>query len=137
MAAPKPTPLQAFLRQLAAPRAKTTRVPKLRGATRDRASRDLEVAHLRAGFSGDAEGIVVQQYPQDNTEVPRTVDALQQAIATFRQAIVEDPTYARAYAGLADCYALLGGYRVAPADDFMPKFAICGVRERCAFCDSW
>jgi beta-lactam-binding protein with PASTA domain len=70
MAAPKPTPLQAFLHQLAAPQAKTTRVPKLLGATRDRASRDLEVAHLKANFTGDAGGIVVQQYPQDNMEVP-------------------------------------------------------------------
>ena len=70
MAAPKLTPLQAFLHQLAAPQARTTRVPKLLGATRDRASRDLEVAHLRASFAGDAGGVVVQQYPQDNTEVP-------------------------------------------------------------------
>jgi len=69
MAAPKPTPMQAIWSQLAAPKPKTVRVPKLQG-TRDDASRDLEIAHLRASFTGDAGGSVVQQYPQSGTEVP-------------------------------------------------------------------
>lgn len=69
MEAPKLTPIQAFWRRLADPQAKTVRVPTLQGATRDRASRDLEAAHLKANFSGDAAGIVVQQYPHEGTEV--------------------------------------------------------------------
>jgi TolB-like protein/DNA-binding winged helix-turn-helix (wHTH) protein/Tfp pilus assembly protein PilF len=48
----------------------------------------------------------------------RTTDGFQQAIEYFGQAIAIDPSYARAYAGLADCYALLGGYSVAPQKDF-------------------
>lgn len=69
MAAPKPTAYQAFLHQLATPQTKTTRVPKLVGGTRDIASRNLEVAHLKASFTGEG-GTVVQQYPPDGTEVP-------------------------------------------------------------------
>jgi len=38
----------------------------------------------------------------------RTVRGFEDAIACFKQAIHEDPAYALAYAGLADCYALLG-----------------------------
>ena len=40
----------------------------------------------------------------------RTVEGFQSAITQFQQAIEKDPTYALAYAGLADCYNLLGGY---------------------------
>jgi beta-lactam-binding protein with PASTA domain len=68
MAAPKPTPLQAFVSQIVAPQPKTVRVPKLRG-TRDDASRDLEFAHLRASFTGDPGGTVVQEYPTAGTAV--------------------------------------------------------------------
>jgi len=38
----------------------------------------------------------------------RTEEALHKAIDYFRRAIDEDPTYAPAYAGLADCYNQLG-----------------------------
>ena len=38
----------------------------------------------------------------------RTVDGYQRAIAFFEKAIAVDPSYAKAYAGLADAYALLG-----------------------------
>jgi TolB-like protein/Tfp pilus assembly protein PilF len=38
----------------------------------------------------------------------RTEDALNRSIAYFQQAIVKDPSYALAYSGLADAYALLG-----------------------------
>ena len=45
----------------------------------------------------------------------------QQAIKCFEQAVHVDPTYARAYAGLADSYALLGGYSGYPQKQFMLK----------------
>ncbi len=40
----------------------------------------------------------------------RGVDGLQRAIDFFQQAVNKDPQNARAYAGLADSYALIGGF---------------------------
>src|SRR5215471_18634724 len=51
----------------------------------------------------------------------RSVAGFLQAVDYFKQATTKDPTYARAYAGLADCYALIGGYSERPEPDFMPK----------------
>jgi TolB-like protein/DNA-binding winged helix-turn-helix (wHTH) protein/Tfp pilus assembly protein PilF len=53
----------------------------------------------------------------------RTADGLRAALAYFNQAINEDPTYAQAYSGLADTYALLGDwqYAVMPAKEGLPK----------------
>jgi TolB-like protein/DNA-binding winged helix-turn-helix (wHTH) protein/Tfp pilus assembly protein PilF len=44
----------------------------------------------------------------------RTPDGIQKAIQSFQQAIDKDPTYALAYAGLADCYHV-------PANPLPPK----------------
>jgi len=38
----------------------------------------------------------------------RTAADIQKAISAFQKSIAADPTYAKAYAGLADCYELLG-----------------------------
>ena len=53
----------------------------------------------------------------------RTAESLKVALAYFNQAIDEDPKYARAYAGLADTYALLGDwqYAVMTPKDALPK----------------
>jgi TolB-like protein/DNA-binding winged helix-turn-helix (wHTH) protein/Flp pilus assembly protein TadD len=53
----------------------------------------------------------------------RTADGLKIALAYFNQAIDEDSTYARAYSGLADTYALLGDwqYAVMTAKEALPK----------------
>ena len=51
----------------------------------------------------------------------RTLDGLQQSIDFFNQAIDKDPRYARAYAGLADAYALLADFNVLPAREVTPK----------------
>jgi TolB-like protein/Flp pilus assembly protein TadD len=51
----------------------------------------------------------------------RTPQGFERAIECFQQAIAKDPTYARAYAGLADSYALMSGYSLAPQNQFMPK----------------
>ena len=51
----------------------------------------------------------------------RTPRGFEQAIECFQQAIAKDPNYARAYAGLADSYALLSGYTQAPQTESMPK----------------
>lgn len=51
----------------------------------------------------------------------RTRQGFEAAADSFRQAIDLDPTYARAYAGLADCYFLLGGYSLQPQLETLPK----------------
>ncbi len=51
----------------------------------------------------------------------RSVAGFEHAIGFFQQATTKDPNYARAYAGLAGCYALIGGYSERPQADFMPK----------------
>src|SRR5579864_1076315 len=40
----------------------------------------------------------------------RNRQAIDEAIKLFSQAVERDPKYARAYAGLADCYLLTGSY---------------------------
>jgi tetratricopeptide (TPR) repeat protein len=53
----------------------------------------------------------------------RTTESLFQAIKYFQRAIDTEPTYAPAYAGLADCYFLLGSvpYTALPPDEAFPK----------------
>lgn len=43
------------------------------------------------------------------------------AIQCFEQAVAKDPSYARAYAALADSYALTGSYYASPAQEVIPK----------------
>ena len=58
----------------------------------------------------------------------RTAQGFEQAINYFQQATEKDPNYARAYAGLADSYALIGGYSVRPQTEFMPKARAAALR---------
>ena len=51
----------------------------------------------------------------------RTGADIRTAISYFERAVAIDPDYARAYADLADCYALLGGFSGAPQGEFMPR----------------
>jgi len=51
----------------------------------------------------------------------RTEEGLARSIEYYQQAIREDPGYARAHAGLADSYVLLGIYGIRPPNDVMPK----------------
>jgi eukaryotic-like serine/threonine-protein kinase len=53
----------------------------------------------------------------------RTPEGLQKAIEYFQQAVDKDPTYALAYAGLADTYDMVGWFKqsVAPPREAMPK----------------
>jgi serine/threonine-protein kinase len=51
----------------------------------------------------------------------RTGQDLQKGIGYFQQAIEKDPTYALAYAGLADCYAVLFVYAGLPSSENFPK----------------
>ena len=51
----------------------------------------------------------------------RTPLGFQQAVEYFQQAIAKDPNYARAYAGLADTFALMSTWGQVPQNEFMPK----------------
>ena len=51
----------------------------------------------------------------------RTGADLQKALICFDEAIKEDPVYALAYAGLADCYNVMSLYSVVPPREAMPK----------------
>jgi TolB-like protein/DNA-binding winged helix-turn-helix (wHTH) protein/Tfp pilus assembly protein PilF len=60
----------------------------------------------------------------------RTVGGFDDAIACFKEAIAADPTYALAYAGLADCYALLGAaeYGAQPPREALPRARAAAAR---------
>src|SRR6516165_8624369 len=51
----------------------------------------------------------------------RTPEDFEKAITYFQQAIEKDTSYALAYSGMADCYALLADYGAEPPDETMPK----------------
>jgi len=51
----------------------------------------------------------------------RTAQGFQQATEYFQQAIAKDPGYAKAYAGLADSYAMAGSYDFSLQSELMPK----------------
>jgi len=60
----------------------------------------------------------------------RTPDGLKVAMTYFKQAIEEDPTYAQAYAGLADTYNLLGDWEygaLAPSEAY-PKGKAAAIK---------
>ena len=46
---------------------------------------------------------------------------LSSALESFEKAIARDPGYAHAYAGLSDCYMLMGAYGVRPGTEIEPK----------------
>jgi len=51
----------------------------------------------------------------------RTAENIKKAIAEFKSATDTDPNFALAYAGLADCYALLPEYAGTPASEALPQ----------------
>jgi len=51
----------------------------------------------------------------------RTPDDLKRALRYFEQAVAQDPDYALAYVGLADCYNLLREYAAMPEDEAYRK----------------
>ena len=53
----------------------------------------------------------------------RSAADLQKARGYFEQAIALDPQYALAYAGLADCWLLIGGYNFVAPKEAIPKAA--------------
>ena len=58
----------------------------------------------------------------------RTEEGFQQAAKYFQQAIARDPSYARAYAGLADTYSLTSTWSWGSPNDLMPKARNAAVK---------
>lgn len=58
----------------------------------------------------------------------RTPQGFQEAVGYFQQAIAKDSSYARAYAGLADSYALTGSYGFSPPSEVMPKARLAALK---------
>jgi len=65
----------------------------------------------------------------------RTPQDLNKALDLFTQAIVQDPGYAQAYVGLADCYNLLREYSVMPPSEAYPR-ALAAARKAVELDDS-
>lgn len=58
----------------------------------------------------------------------RTAGGFHAAIESFNESIAADPQFARAYAGLADTYALMSSYDVAPPAELLPKAKAAAIR---------
>lgn len=94
---------------------------------------------LQLRLSGEDEKRVTRRYTDDAEAYQlylrgrfywnkRTEDGMKKGIAYFNEAIEKDPSYALAYAGLADCYALLYEYSAAPSKDLYPKAKAAALR---------
>jgi serine/threonine-protein kinase len=58
----------------------------------------------------------------------RTEEGLRTAVAFFEQAVAQEPAYARAHAGLADAYAVLGFYDYLPPAEAFPRAEAAATR---------
>lgn len=60
----------------------------------------------------------------------RTAEGFNKGIEYFQQAIEKDPNYGLAYAGLADCYNMLGafGFGALPPQEYMPRARAAAMR---------
>ncbi|HEX5031095.1 MAG TPA: protein kinase [Candidatus Eisenbacteria bacterium] len=58
----------------------------------------------------------------------RDIDGLRAAIRCFEGVVAKSPDFALAFAGLADCYAILGNWSVLPPRDVYPKAKKAALR---------
>ena len=58
----------------------------------------------------------------------RTSEGFERAVGYYQEAVKKDPGYARAYAGLADSYALMGGYAGIQPKELMQKARVAAQR---------
>jgi tetratricopeptide (TPR) repeat protein len=65
----------------------------------------------------------------------RTPGDLNKAVDYFTQSIVADPSYAKAFVGLADCYGLLREFAAMPANEAWPR-ALAAARKAVELDDS-
>lgn len=89
-------------------------------------------SNLRPTLTGMEQKMASKQYTADGEAYQlylkgrfywnkRTPDDFKKAIGFFQEAIAKDPSYAMAYSGLADSYALQGAYTNELPRDVMPK----------------
>ena len=89
-------------------------------AIEDELSREIS-GRLRVHFTAQEQARMARRYTEDAKAYQlylrgrhawnkRTIDGMRQARNYFDQAIEADPSYARAYTGLADCLQMLGIY---------------------------
>lgn len=87
---------------------------------------------LRLRLSGQEQKQLTKRYTEDTIAYhlylrgrydwnKRNAEGFKKGIDYFNQAIERDPTYALAYAGLADCYNMLGDYAILPPRESFPK----------------
>ncbi|MDH3215089.1 MAG: tetratricopeptide repeat-containing serine/threonine-protein kinase [Candidatus Krumholzibacteria bacterium] len=90
------------------------------------------VAQLKVTLLGDDRAALVKRHTVDPEAFSlywkgrffwnkRTEEGYQRGLSYFRQAIEQDPSYALAYVGVADCYDLLGWYDYLAPDEAFPK----------------
>jgi serine/threonine protein kinase len=58
----------------------------------------------------------------------RTPEWMRKGIEHFQLALQKDPSYALAYSGLADCFALLGSYTVLAPKDSFPRATMAALK---------
>jgi len=87
---------------------------------------------LRLRLTGEEQKLLVKR-PTENTEAyqlylkgrhywsKRTLGDIEKAIECLNQAVEKDPGFAKAYAGLADCYIVLSIYGGPPSSQTFPK----------------
>ena len=88
----------------------------------------LEPRHLNAG-SREAENPVTYRFCLKGRYFwgKRTAADLARAADYFHRALAVDPSCARAYLGLADCYVVLGYFGLAPPGEVCPKAKAAAV----------
>ena len=100
-------------------------------AVQEEIARDIS-GKLRQRLTGEEKKQLTRRYTE-NAEAyglylrgryhwnKRTAGDIQKGIGYFQQAIEKDPTYALAYAGLAESYAILYNYTGLPSSETFPK----------------
>jgi serine/threonine protein kinase/Tfp pilus assembly protein PilF len=101
-------------------------------------ARDI-VRKLRVKLSQEQKKRLTKRYTE-NTEAyeiylrgrfywnKRTPQWMQKGIEHFKIALEKDPEYALAYAGLADCFAVLGSYGVMPPKEAFPRSKMAALK---------
>jgi serine/threonine protein kinase/Tfp pilus assembly protein PilF len=90
------------------------------------------VEKLKVNLLGGEESKIVKRYTEDPEALDlymwgrhywnkRTEDGFNTAINFFEQAVKQDPSYALAHVGLADCHILLGHYAYQEPNEAFPK----------------
>lgn len=86
-------------------------------------------AELRDGVAAEGNSEAHRLYLQGRYHWNRRSSGdLDRAVELFRQAIDKDPLYAKAYAGLADTWNLIGSYGDRPPSDSFPRARAAALR---------